>query len=204
MIKMLAVNKNVFFLFAVAFVLLSAFTITRLFAQESRRLDGASIVGSQATVPQVIAVLRDENLRKNDPKRVVEAIERAGELEAVEAIDALTKLLTFSRTYDWEHLSPDTENEIHIITPAGRYPAVQALTSIGKHSLPALTEVIKEEESNSLASNNATAAILYFFRDELSEGVNYFETASKTALSPVAAQRLLHVAQKIDEFGKIK
>jgi hypothetical protein len=193
-----AVNKNIFFLFALAFVLSSAFTITRLFAQESRWLDGASIVGSQATVPQVIAVLRDENLQKNDPKRVVEAIERAGDLEAVEAIDALTELLTFKRA------DVDEANEIHLHSLATLYPAIQALTSIGKRSLPALIEVIKKEESNSLASNNAIFAILYFFREEPSEGVHYFEAASNTAPTPAVAQRLLHVAKKIDEFYKIK
>jgi HEAT repeat protein len=143
-------------------------------------------------------MLRDENLRKNDPKRVLEAIKQAGDLETAEAIDALTKLLTFSRP------DIDDTNEIHIKTPAFQYPAVQALTSIGKRSLPALTEVIKEEDSNSLASNNAIFAILYFFRDEPAEGISYFEAASKTASSQGAAQRLLHVAQKIDELSKIK
>ena len=87
MIKMLAVNKNVFFLFAMAAVLLSAFTITRLSAQENWH-DGSSVGRSQATVPQVIAVLREENLRRSDPKQVVEAIRQAGDLEAVDAIDA--------------------------------------------------------------------------------------------------------------------
>jgi hypothetical protein len=47
-------------------------------------------------------------------------------------------------------------------------------------------------------------AMLFFFHEEPSEGIQYFESASTTTASPLVAQRMSHVAEKIKDYAKIK
>src|SRR5262245_7384640 len=71
--------------------------------------------------------LRDEKLRQEAPKEVIEAIKRLGELRAQGAIGDLIALLGFRQFYPWEIDNSLPISEIHPITPAGTYPAIGSL-----------------------------------------------------------------------------
>lgn len=153
---------------------------------------------SDQEVIQLIAVIRDERLREREPSRVVQAINRLGELRAVQAIDDLISLLTFKRTFEWESQSKEVINEIQPITPGNRYPATSALAQIGEPALPALVKVLAEHESNSVASKNSAYAILTIFRENPTQGSQYLKRAAARASTPEAAERILQVARELE------
>lgn len=123
-------------------------------------------------------------------------------MRATEAIDDLIRYITFSRTYDWEHIPGVDKNSIHPITPGDRYPALGALFSIGKPSLPSLAKVIEENEPKTLASENATFAAVMIFREDFSEAVEYFTQRAAETSKPVYKQRLLIAAENAKKYVK--
>lgn len=152
---------------------------------------------------QLLTVIRDEWMIQNEPDRVLQAIKRLGELKSTEAINDLTRLLTFRRTFEWEGTERAEMMEgIHLITPGERYPAVGALFEIGKPSLPALIEVIKTHDSNSLEGSNAWRAVMIIFRDTPSSAVEYLRKAGAKASSPEARRRLSYAVDKASDLAK--
>lgn len=139
------------------------------------------------------AILRDEGLRRSDPERVFRAMRRLGELRSVIAVGDLIGLLTLKRVFDWE--TPDnaghTGIEETIITAANRYPAVDALISIGKPALPALVDVIGSRESGSVESENAVFAVFMIFRARPERAAEFLRMAADRAHSSEAALLLL-------------
>lgn len=152
-------------------------------------------------VMQLLAILRNEHLRTSEPERVVEAIQRLGELKDPVSIDDLVQLLTFKRTFEQEKGNLDVINEIHLITPQGRYPATEALIAIGKPSLPALLKVVETEKSRSLASQNAVSSIMAIFREEPLKGVQYLQDAAAKSPSLEASSRFLEAAEYARKFA---
>lgn len=150
-------------------------------------------------VSKLLAVVRDDNLQKTDPERVVKAIQRLGEVRAEPAIEELIGLLTFRHTFIWENEASGAIEEIQPITPWNRYPATSALAQIGKPALPALAKVIQESEPSSLRSQNAVWAVRGMFRDNMTEGIKYLQNAATKASTPMAAQRLMRAAAKIEK-----
>lgn len=138
-------------------------------------------------VKELLTTIRDEQLRQNNPERVIQAITQLGERRGVEASDDLTQLLTFKRSLE----SDVTQIRSHF---DDLYPARSALFLIGKPSLPALIKAIESHESDSLASENAINTIMAIYQDSPSEGVEHLREASKSS-SPEGSQRLLKAAE---------
>lgn len=151
--------------------------------------------GDEHKVQALLTIVRDAKLRDKDPDRVAEAIVRLGELRAEPAIDDLVQLLTFPRVLPWEReKNPQVVNEIHLITPGYRYPAISALAQIGRASLPALVDALEKHEVGSGTSRNALEVVRYFFRDKPSDGAQYLRKAAASAANPEFAERLRKAA----------
>jgi hypothetical protein len=150
-------------------------------------------------IAKLLAVLRDAEVRKMHPEQVVSAIQRLGEMRAVEAIDDLVGLLTFARRFEWER--DDAIIEIQPITPGNRYPASEALFEIGRPALPALVKVIELNKLDSLPGQNALFAIRNIFRENLSEGVKYLKSAAEASATPDSAQNLSRAAGSLNNLA---
>jgi hypothetical protein len=142
-------------------------------------------------IDKLRAVIGDKQLRRHDPKRVIAAINRLGELKADSAIADLISILTFRQEFSEE------QQEIDIIGLGQIYPAVGALWQIGKPALPAVTAVIATTDTKSIESRNATYTVMLIFRDYPKEGVSYLEDQASKAQKPAAASRLRAAAERI-------
>ncbi|MGI8838671.1 MAG: hypothetical protein ACR2H4_18825 [Pyrinomonadaceae bacterium] len=145
-------------------------------------------------------VIRNERLRREQPKQVIAAIKRLGELKAASAVDDLVNLLTFRQTFDFE--TKDAINEIRLITPGDRYPATSAFFQIGRPSLPALIKVIEAHKAGSIESENSIYAVTGIFRENLSEGTAYLRNAAAKSPRRFGSQRLLTAASRIEEMAR--
>ena len=89
-------------------------------------------------------VLGDARLRADEPRQVIEAIKRAGDLRAPELAGSLASLLTFAQIFPEDQVAEETGILFHtyIMSVVRRYPAVSALFQIGKPALPALVKYI--------------------------------------------------------------
>lgn len=182
-------------------VLLGGIAMSKLGAQTSDQPSPQA--GDE--VKALLALVRNEQLRENEPKRVVQAIKRLGELRSTEAISDLTKLLAFRQTLEWEDsLGPNGEStvEIHPIAPSERYPAARALIDIGRPGLPALVEVIETQQTGSITSENALYTVMQIFREKPTEAVAYLTQAAAKASSSQSGQRLSYAADKAAEIVK--
>jgi hypothetical protein len=142
-------------------------------------------------ITRLLRIVQDERLRTEDPDKVAQAIAELGEMRATIAVDDLIKLITFRRTFPQERGNPEgVINEIHMITPAGRFPAIGSLFEIGKPSLPGLIRLIADHEPKSLESENALIAVRLIFRDEPLAGVQYLRDAATRTNSSLRKERL--------------
>lgn len=146
-------------------------------------------------ISKLLVVLRDPELRKTQPERVVAAIQRLGEMRATEAVNDLVELLTFARKFAWER--DDAIVEIQPITRGNRYPATSALFQIGRPALPALVKVIELNPTDSEWAQNSTFAVQNIFRDNLTEGAQYLERAAESSKNTESAQRLRQSAAEL-------
>lgn len=151
-------------------------------------------------INQFLAIIRSQSYRETNPEQVTEAIDRLGKLKAVEAIPALIEIITFKVQPKAEVKSGFFGIEHHTINNFDRFPAMQALFDIGKPAFPALIEVIKKEESGSLASENAFEVLRSFFvREDSEQGIKYLRENAAEALSEDEKQRLNAAAGKLTE-----
>jgi len=151
-------------------------------------------------ISDLLLILRDTKVREQDPQRLTKAIERIGELKAPAAVEDLVQLITYNRKFEWER--DDVINEIRLITIGNRYPAISALSQIGKPSLPAVIKVVKTHEIGSVESENAVFVVQTIFREHLSEGIDYLKEAASVASSPEEVQRLLNAAEVLNKRAK--
>ncbi len=187
-----AIFYNSFFVGLLAALSLPAFPSKAFCASSS-----GSVTGDKK-VEDLLMTIRDAKLRESKPNRVVEAIQQLGRIKAAAAVDDLANLLTFARTWPWERPGGPID-EIHTVTPAGRYPAVGALMEIGRASLPALIRVIGTHEPSSLETQNAMQVVTYLFRSGRDAGVDYLKETAAMAPSPEAAQRLRMAAETLEK-----
>ncbi len=150
-------------------------------------------------VGKLIVILRAPEHRKDHPEKVVSAIQRLGEMRAVEAVDDLVELLTFARRFPWER--DDAIIEIQPITEGNRYPATSALFQIGRPALPALVKVVESNSLDSVRGQNAVSAIRNIFRDDLSGGVKYLEHAAEESANVDSGQRLTQAATQLRQLA---
>jgi HEAT repeat protein len=145
-------------------------------------------------IAQLIAIIRNSQLRIEDPKKVVEAINKLGEMKAASAVDDLAQLLSFRLVSLGERLTGmRTEAD-------SRFPAVTALYLIGKPALPALVKVIENFDEQDLMSRNALNTMLSIFREKLSEGVEYVNQAASRSSSALGSQRLEKLAREMNRI----
>jgi hypothetical protein len=147
-------------------------------------------------VARLLKIIRNEQLRIDDPEKVGAAIVTLGELRATAAIDDLIKLITFRRTFLQDNEPNGIINEFHTITRSGRYPAVGSLFGIGKPSLVPLLKLISDNDAKSLEGVNALTAVMLIFREEPEAGVQYLKDAAEKANFPLERQRLLSAAER--------
>jgi hypothetical protein len=143
---------------------------------------------------RLIAIIRNSQLRIEDPNKVVEAIDKLGEMKVVSAVDDLVQLLTFR---------PVSQREIltGIRTEADeRFHAISALYLIGKPALPALIKVVEDFDEQDLMSKNARRAIVSIFREKLSEGVEHVNLRASESSSALGSQRLSNLARGMNRI----
>jgi len=184
---------------ACAVVFVFTFLTTNAVTAQNTRTPDNSAAGRSEEIAKLLAVLRDANLKTTHPEQVVQAVQRLGEMRAVEAIHDLVELLTFSRKFDWER--DDMTVEIQPITPATRFPAVSALFQIGRPALSALVNVIEFNSLDSLRGQNAMYAIEGIFRDEPSEGVKYLERAAETSATAESTRHVSQAAARLKQLA---
>jgi hypothetical protein len=156
-----------------------------------------STADADREINQLAQTLHDRQTRQDEQDQVLRVIQRLSELGTPKAINILTEFLTYRCTFPQEQGSdPNVINEIHLITPAGRYPAIGALFQIGKPALPALVKVIETHESDSLTSENATLTIMLIFRESPAKGIDFLNQAALDASTQQAKQRLLYATEK--------
>lgn len=180
-------------------ILTFIFDLSSANAQNSE-LDIEKQLRYEVEINQLIAIVGNQGYRESNPEQVTEAIDRLGKLKAVEAIPALIEIITFKVQPKAEVKSGFFGIEHHTINNFDRFPAMQALFDIGKPAFPALIEVIKKEESGSLASENAFEVLRSFFvREDSEQGIKYLRENAAEALSEDEKQRLNAAAGKLTE-----
>jgi hypothetical protein len=142
-------------------------------------------------------VLGDPRLRADEPRQVIEAIKRAGELGAPELAESLVSLLTFAQTFPEDRIAEETGVVFHTnsMSVGRRYPAVSALFQIGKPALSALVKRIGSSANDEpLARDNAAEAMMLIFREDPQQGVCYLRAAAAKASTPTAVYYLNEAA----------
>jgi len=180
-------------------VALAVFLALMSVAMNGNRDIGEDKESHQEELERLLATLRDTKLQEIDPDRVTRAIERLGELRDPAAVDDLVQLLTFRRIWPWEEdpTVPKTTEPVHPWT-WNTFPAVKALSSIGKPSLPALIKVIGTHEPDSPQTQKAMEVIILISGDKRSDYVARLKYAAAAASAPEAAQRLRKAAETLE------
>jgi hypothetical protein len=179
--------------------LLHAVLLLALIAQIlTAKLEGyGQVTQSQSggeEIAQLIAIIRNSQLRIEDPEKVVEAINKLGEMKVASAVDDLAQLLSF-------RLVSQGERQTGIITEANkRFPAVDALYLIGKPALPALVKVIENFDEQDWMSRNARYLMVAIFNGKLSEGVEYVTQAASKSSSALGSQRLSKLEREMNRI----
>jgi hypothetical protein len=170
-------------------------------ARRVERLRGAGQRERQAhdqKVNQLLLTLDDEQIGKTDPKRVIKAIQRLGQMQAVTAIDDLIRLLGFQRTYSEREGDPIL-SQVRPTSILVRYPATEALAQIGQPALPALVRVIESADRRTMDSENALYTARLILRPWAGRAGEFFRDAAAKAVSVEAAERLWKAAEEADE-----
>ena len=171
---------------------------------DSRPPTISEVAGQSSEIEELLKTVRNKTLMQTDPERLVKAIERLGQLRVLTAIDDLTELLTFRRTFKGEEIAVAPGRTIinasHLYSPDERYPAIRAQRAIGEPALPALVRVIETNETGSRASENAAYTVGSIFRDEPAREVNYLSEAAATASTPEGKNRLLKAVEAAKKY----
>jgi len=120
------------------------------------------------------------------------------------AIPDIINLLTFAQTVSRETQIGNVGVACGLFGPDKRYPAIRALRSIGKPSLPSLAKVIETHDSSSTESRNAHYAIILIFVGKLRDGVAYVKTAASRSRTQLGSQRLMVVGTKFKRSSRIE
>ncbi|MGH9764144.1 MAG: hypothetical protein ACREAC_25195 [Blastocatellia bacterium] len=156
-----------------------------------------------ADAAQLIGILRDQQALANSPDLVISAILTLGEMKPAEAVDDLVPLLTLRR-YLASEIVGDTIVGDHFINFSNRFPAVGALTSIGKPALPALARAIGKSRSDSDESRLARRAVMGIFKEDPDAGVRYLRDSAVSALSLRAYRRMSGAAEQAEKEVQAK
>ncbi len=162
---------------------------------------------------ELLATIRDPRLRERDPDRVILAMQRLGVMKDTGAIQDLISLLTFRRLYPEDEDPTLARDVFDSRSSSWRFPAIEALTLIGRPALPALVQAIEASDPDSLESKCALEAVRLIFLhgttpdnqnpDESAqrfwrEAAEYLTQAAGRASSPQAEERLRVAAEKLE------
>lgn len=181
----------------ISFYLLTTLALTGI-SMKQRILMSQSGDSVKMETQSLLLKLRDEKLRQEAPKEVIEAIKRLGEMRAQDAIGDLISLLGFRQIFPWESGEIQSIQEIHPITTSGRYPATGALMQIGKPALQALTDALAQKKTGTLESENALFVAQQIFIDDPQEGVSYLTEAAAKFSDAQSRDRLLNAARRLN------
>ncbi len=210
-IKSLQINKTALIFIIVSFIFVFIIWVTRVDVMSQDRQVIRDIKMSEKPtdkqdknddgIQEYIDILND--CKQDIPaSKKINAIKQLGFANVERAIPVLIKYL------DYEDVSKrPTENAIDlydgISTPAGRYPAIGALSQFGKQSLSDLSNVVEKEELNSTKSKNARQTIQYIFLEgNLIDGILYLEKAASASKVPNGSERLQATAQELRKIWK--
>jgi hypothetical protein len=155
----------------------------------------------ESRITELLSIIREPQIQDREPARLIKAIEELGDLKAIKAIDDLIQLLNLKREIKPATVQLDGIEIVdldHPIVDSDLYPAVIALYHIGKPALPALVNVIKNTENDSLNYSNALCALKYIFRDDTKQGATYLRNLALQASSEEAARRLINAAEQLE------
>lgn len=143
-----------------------------------------ALAGSNAQ--KLTQFLKQGKIASPDPHCVEYAIRRLGNAKILDAIPVLVGYLDFER--------PETENEKLGVggafgSPGNDFPAVFALTQMGRAALPALVQVIESGASSTQAHQNGIYTIMKIFNTGAS-GIQFLAHSAATAKSTDAQNRL--------------
>jgi hypothetical protein len=183
--------------------LIVALTITPIcenpiFVYGQTATNNCPITKKNEDTEKLLAVIRDKNLVETDRAKVIQAIDKLGELKATEAIEDLVGLLTLDRGA--KYFDKENPPSGGIISASSIYPAVQALYRIGEPAVPALIKVIENEKSDALASKNAHWVILTIYREEPGDAVKLLKEAADKSLTIEGKERLFEAAKKFEDL----
>ena len=167
-------------------------TANRVFTQSQEKVEVNAL---NTDVAELLVTLKNKQLATENPEKLAHTIEELGQRQVSEAVPDLIDYLNFRRIHDWE----GTGLVLHPLPKEGDYPAVGALFSIGKPSLPLLLKVIEEKEKDCIESKNALKTIQSIFRDDLSKGVEYLENAAAKSTVKNTKQNLQYAVDKTRE-----
>lgn len=156
-------------------------------------------------VTRLMAVIRNQSYRENQPELVVKAIDRLAEMKANEAVPALIEIITFKVQPISEVRIGNFGIEYHAITDFDRYPVINALFQLGKSAFPELINVIENEECESLPNVLAFEVIeTVLLREELDQSIVFFQKKSARSLNPqiiecyeIAAERMRKAVDRV-------
>ena len=146
-----------------------------------------------------LAIVRNVELRENDPERVIRAIHQLGQLHDPAAIDDLVDLLTFRNWAPWEK---DPNKAVDISMPRSRgmiYPAVNALKEIGTSSVPAMIKVIAGHDPSSLETLNAMEVLISLSHGNRKKYAEDLKEQAAKATSAEASERLRVASEALEK-----
>jgi hypothetical protein len=187
--------KKIFYFVLLAFVIVGG----SLMAQLTNRVSSQEVVSRP---PDGLETLRNKSLRKTDPQKVIDAI---GEVTApfrarpvtstdappAEIMEALVDLLDFERPKNEKNLEFDPSEGTKV------YPVMRSLFFMRKPVLPFLVDVLENEDSKSVKSQNALRVIRDILEADDTKTFNYLQVQAGSAKSEAGKQRVLSAANNI-------
>ena len=144
---------------------------------------------------ELLRTLNDKRIRKFHPERIFEAISKLGTMKCVQAVQPLAKLLDFENTAESKQ-QPGMARTVAWgpVFLSQRYPAIEALISIGKPAVDGLVKAIENEESGSVRSDNAIYTIRQIYRDNVTAGIECLSQAKDHAFLDGIRRKRLELA----------
>ena len=105
---------------------------------DSNQKKDQGVVDAPECASELIAVVSDPKIAARNPKKLISAIVRLGELKAVEAAPALARILDFK--------GPEVEQTGEPPPVEVAYPAAKSLIQIGEPAIPAVIHAISSEK----------------------------------------------------------
>ena len=139
---------------------------------------------------EYLAALSDDELRTDEPEWFIHAIECLGEVKSIAAVNPLISLLPYRRSFWWD----GTGIVPRIIMPTERYPAGEALGSIGELALPSVIRKIASSAPSSVECEVLFYTLVTIFRNEQEKGLSFIKKSAIVEETLEGRQRLLVIA----------